>query len=120
MPIGKYCRSRAALLFLGFASSVSAAAQDAPSDRGVDTMRVTARVVATCTLSAHVSSVGSAERKQGGAGSFKVECTKGAAVGLGELGGPAMGDLHIATRATDVPLESDESVPGRRVATVLF
>lgn len=120
MPIGKYCRSRAALLLLGFGGAAGAAAQDVPSDRVVDTMRVTARVVATCTLSVQVSSVGSAERKQGGAGSFKVECTKGAAVGLGERGGLAVGGLHIATRATDVPLESDESAPGRRVATVLF
>ena len=118
MPIGKNCLSSAALLFSSLFIA-SANAQDARNDRTVETMLVTARVVATCKIAVQVASVGSVERNHGGGGSFKVECTKGAAVALGDRGAGASG-LHMASRISDVPLDLDDGTPGRRVATVLF
>jgi hypothetical protein len=120
MRIGKNGLYLAAALLAGLAVAPRANAQEAENGRTLKTMLVTARVVATCKMSVQVPKVGSAERNQGGAGSFKVECTKGASVGLAERGEPGASGLHIASRTTDVPLEAEDGAAGPRVATVLF
>jgi hypothetical protein len=120
MRIGKNFLYLAAALFLGLGSAAGANAQEPANGRAVKTMLVTARVVATCRMSVQVSRAGSGERNQGGAGSFKVECTKGASVGLAERGEPGASGLRIASRTSEVPLDGDDGAAGRRVATVLF